>query len=150
VWETPRLPIIAEVLFIGQYRIRTCDLWLRRPTLYPAELIALPHQHSQSARTCQLLILLDTKKTMAIILENCMDLKKKNFPVLFGFLCLGMVIGSLGWEIIERLLASMGSSLSFTMKEPVGFNLYVIAVYVRANLGTILGAISGILLFKVL
>jgi hypothetical protein len=87
---------------------------------------------------------------MAIILENCMDLKKKNFPVLVGFLCLGMVIGSLGWEIIERLLASMGSNLSFTMKEPVGFNLYVIAVYVRANLGTILGAISGILLFKVL
>jgi hypothetical protein len=87
---------------------------------------------------------------MTIILENRMDLKKKNFPVLLGFLCLGMIIGSLGWEIIERILASMGSSLSFTMSKPVGFDLYVIALSLRANLGTLIGALSGVILFKVL
>ncbi len=79
-----------------------------------------------------------------------MDLKKKNFPVLLGFLFLGMIIGSLGWEIIERITASMGSGLSLTMKEPVGFDLYVLALWVRANIGTIIGAVCGVILFKVL
>jgi hypothetical protein len=97
-----------------------------------------------------LLLPLDTKKTMTIILENRMDLKKKNFPVLLGFLCLGMIIGSLGWEIIERIMASMGSGVSLAMKEPVGFDLYVLALWVRANLGTLIGAVGGVILFKVL
>ncbi len=79
-----------------------------------------------------------------------MDLKKKNFPILLSFIVLGMIIGSIGWEILERLITAWGSTLSLTLENPIGFDLYVISFFFRVNLGTLLGAVSGVILFKVM
>src|SRR5215472_17760005 len=39
-WRTRRNPPGIQAVESARYRIRTCGLWLRRPTLYPTELIA--------------------------------------------------------------------------------------------------------------
>lgn len=79
-----------------------------------------------------------------------MDLNKKNFPILLSFIMLGMIIGSIGWEIVERLISAWGSNFSLTLENPIGFDLYVISLFFRVNLGTLLGSISGVILFKVI
>jgi uncharacterized membrane-anchored protein YjiN (DUF445 family) len=87
---------------------------------------------------------------MNIILKNYMDLNKKNFHILLSLIVLGMIIGTLGWEIIERLAASWGGKLSLTIEKPIGFDLYVISFFLRINMGSLIGALSGVILFKVL
>ena len=79
-----------------------------------------------------------------------MDLNKKNFPILLTFIILGMIIGSIGWEILERLITTLGGTLALTLEKPIGFDLYVISLFFRVSLGTLLGALSGIILFKVI
>jgi hypothetical protein len=79
-----------------------------------------------------------------------MDLNKKYFPIFLSFIILGMIIGSIGWEIFERLIRTWGSTLSLTLENPIGFDLYIISFFFRVNLGTLLGAVSGVILFKVM
>jgi uncharacterized membrane protein len=78
-----------------------------------------------------------------------MNLTKKNLSVFLLFLLLGIMIGSLGWEVVERILHLMGARFSLTMSEPVKLlDLYVLSFSFRANIGTLLGAFGGALLFK--
>ncbi|MCK4540885.1 MAG: hypothetical protein KAU17_01495 [Spirochaetales bacterium] len=60
---------------------------------------------------------------------------------------IGGVIGTLGWEIFERLLQLLGWNMNLTAG-PIGFDIAVLAVYLRANPGTLLGSAAGHLLFK--
>ena len=78
-----------------------------------------------------------------------MTLNKKNLPLFILCLILGILIGSLGWEVLERILGHFGISLSLSMKEPIQlFDLYVLTVLFRANPGSFLGLGGGILVFK--
>jgi len=79
-----------------------------------------------------------------------MKLIKKNVPVFIAFLLMGCIIGSIFWEIFERILHLFPdfSYFTLTMKQPaVLLDIYVIALAFRANPGTLLGLIGGIIFF---
>ena len=80
-----------------------------------------------------------------------MTLTKKNVPVFLLIVALGLVIGSLGWEILERVLSLWGLQIGFTLREPITlFDFYVLSVSLRANLGTILGALGGVVVYRLI
>ena len=76
-----------------------------------------------------------------------MKLTTKTLGSFLLFLLLGLVIGSVAWEIVERLVNAAGLSLSLSIG-PVGFDLRVLAVWVRLNPGSFLGAAGGIILWR--
>ena len=76
-----------------------------------------------------------------------MKLTTKNLPVLMRLLVLCIVIGTLAWELLERLLELAGVQLDLTVG-PVGFDIEVLAVSVMANPGTLLGIIPAVVLFR--
>jgi hypothetical protein len=76
-----------------------------------------------------------------------MTLNLKTLPLFFGLLIAGLIIGSLAWEIVERIAAAAGVEFNLGMDEAVGFDLHVLAVSIRLNIGSLAGAIAGILLF---
>jgi hypothetical protein len=65
------------------------------------------------------------------------------------FLVLGVLIGSLAWEVLDRVLSRFGVDLGLSLG-PIGFDLSVLAVSLVLNPGTILGALGGVLLFSLL
>jgi hypothetical protein len=65
------------------------------------------------------------------------------------FLLLGVLIGSLAWEVLERILSRFGVELGMSLG-PVGFDLAVLAVSLVLNPGSLLGALGGVLLFRLL
>ena len=58
-----------------------------------------------------------------------------------------MVIGTLAWEILVRLLSLTGVALDLTVG-PVGFDIVVLSVSLMANPGTLLGAVPAVILFR--
>ena len=76
-----------------------------------------------------------------------MKLTAKNTPVLTRILLLCLVIGTLAWEILERLLLLAGIALDLSVG-PVGFDIEVVAFSVMANPGTLLGILPAVLLFR--
>ena len=79
---------------------------------------------------------------------NAMKLNKKNLGTLIALLLLGALVGSLAWEVLERVIRATGSDFSLTMDRALQlFDLYVLAVSVRANPGTIAGLAAGAVLF---
>ena len=76
-----------------------------------------------------------------------MKLTAKNLPVLTRILLLCLLIGTLAWELVERLLELAGVTLDLAVG-PVGFDIEVIEVAVMANPGTLLGLVPAILLFR--
>ena len=79
-----------------------------------------------------------------------MKLNKKNIPLFITFLFLGSVIGSLFWEVLERILHLflIFKDFTLTMKNPaISLDLYVISIGFRANPGTLLGLTCGIIFF---
>ncbi len=80
-----------------------------------------------------------------------MTLNKKNVPIFLLIIALGVVIGSLAWELFERILGMWGVVVGFTLREPITlFDLYVISVSLRANLGTALGALGGVMVYRLI
>ena len=78
-------------------------------------------------------------------------MNRKNLSSFILLLILGMVIGSLGWELLERLFRQLGVSFSLTLKAPLQIlDLYVVSLSLRANPGTLLGALGGIVLFRLI
>jgi hypothetical protein len=65
------------------------------------------------------------------------------------FLLLGVLIGSLAWELLERILARFGLELGLSLG-PVGFDLEVLVFSLVVNPGSLLGAMGGALLFRLL
>ena len=77
-----------------------------------------------------------------------MKLSKKTLATLVALIALGAVAGSLAWEVVERVAAAAGLPFSLTTEEPLRlFDLYVLAVSVRLNPGTVLGGVAGAVLF---
>ena len=74
-------------------------------------------------------------------------MSSRNRSTFLMFFILGALSGSLGWEVLERVLAQIGVELSLGIG-PVGFDLSVLAVTLIINPGTFLGILGGILLFR--
>ena len=52
---------------------------------------------------------------------------------------MGIVIGSLCWEILERLITMSGINLNLSVG-PVGFDISVLSLYLKINPGSFIGA----------
>ncbi|RPJ03674.1 MAG: hypothetical protein EHM28_14895 [Spirochaetaceae bacterium] len=76
-----------------------------------------------------------------------MTINSKTLPVFLGLLLIGMILGGLAWEIVERIAAAAGTDFHLGMENPIGFDLHVVAVSILLNIGSLAGAILGILLF---
>jgi len=79
-----------------------------------------------------------------------MSLNKKNISIFISIIFMSLLTGSIFWEIFERLihLIPKFSQFTLTVKNPVILlDLYVISLGFRANPGTLLGFITGIILF---
>ncbi len=76
-----------------------------------------------------------------------MKLSKKNLTPLVTIIIMGLVIGTLAWDVVERIFAAAGMPFSLSTGR-VGFDLDVIAFYIRVNPGSFLGAAGGVLLFR--
>ena len=76
-----------------------------------------------------------------------MKLIRKNLTPLLIFLFLGLVIGTLAWGLLERLVALGGREFSLSVG-PLGFDLGVISFYLRFNPGSLLGLAGAVLLFR--
>ncbi|HUZ16862.1 MAG TPA: hypothetical protein VMV68_00630 [Spirochaetia bacterium] len=76
-----------------------------------------------------------------------MKLIKKNVTPFLLLIVLGIFIGTLAWDIVERIFAQAG--LPFNLEVgPIGFDIGVLSLYLRVNPGTFLGAAGGVLLFR--
>ena len=76
-----------------------------------------------------------------------MKLNARNRPTLIRLTLLGILTGSLAWGLLEALLRLFGFSLSLELG-PVGFDLYILSLWLRINPGSLFGLIGGMLLFR--
>ena len=75
-----------------------------------------------------------------------MKLSKKSRSVFLLILFLSLLIGTLSWEILERIIALTGRRMDLSIG-PVGFDIGVLSLWLRLNPGSFLGTVAGILLF---
>lgn len=75
-----------------------------------------------------------------------MKLTAKTMSLFLLLSFLGALVGSLAWEVVERVVAHCGGSLDLSVG-PIGFDLSVLAVQLKANPGTLAGLLAGIALF---
>lgn len=78
-----------------------------------------------------------------------MKLNRGSRPTFLLFLGLGLLIGSLAWEVLERVLEQGGVELALGVG-PVGFDLHVLALSVMVNPGTLVGALGAVVLFRLM
>jgi hypothetical protein len=78
-----------------------------------------------------------------------MKLSKKNRSFLFAFMGLGILIGSLAWEVLERVLSQVGINMALGIG-PVGLDLAVFSFSLLINPGALIGIAGGIFLFRFL
>lgn len=78
-----------------------------------------------------------------------MKLTARNRATFVWFLVAGLLAGSLAWELLERILSQVGLPLRLGVG-PVGFDLSVLAVSLTVNPGTVLGAVGGAVLFRII
>ncbi|MBN2444881.1 MAG: hypothetical protein JXJ04_26235 [Spirochaetales bacterium] len=79
-----------------------------------------------------------------------MKLNKKSIPLFIAFLFMGCLIGSIFWEVLERILHLFPglASFSLTTERPLlFFDLYILSFGLRANPGTLLGLAGGTIFF---
>ena len=76
-----------------------------------------------------------------------MKLSSRNRSTFLAFLGLGFLVGTLGWEVLERIVLQVGIELALGVG-PVGFDLSVVSVFVKINPGTFIGLLGGIFLFR--
>jgi hypothetical protein len=79
-----------------------------------------------------------------------MIFNRKSLPLFLGLMFLGAFVGSLGWEVVERIVQAAGNEISLSLATPVSLDLHVFALAFRPNLGTLVGGIGGIILFFLL
>ena len=72
---------------------------------------------------------------------------KKSRGTFAGILALGIIIGTLAWELLERLITLTGRDFSLSAG-PLGLDLRVISVMFMVNPGTLLGVVAALLLFR--
>lgn len=78
-----------------------------------------------------------------------MKLKRKTVSSFLVLATLGGIVGSLAWELVERIAFSMGFRIDLSVG-PIGFDLHVVAAHALVNPGTFLGLLGGFLIFRFL
>lgn len=78
-----------------------------------------------------------------------MKLTAKTLPSLVLLCVLGMLVGGLAWEVLERVALRFGLEMDLSVG-PVGFDLSVVALSVTVNPGTFLGLVAAVLLLRAL
>jgi len=78
-----------------------------------------------------------------------MKLTSRNRSTFLALLGLGFLVGTLGWEVLERIVLQMGFQLELGVG-PVGFDLSVLSVFIKINPGTFIGVLGGIFLFRMM
>ena len=76
-----------------------------------------------------------------------MKLVRKNLGALVVVLFLGLLVGTLAWDILERIFSQAGLPFSLSTG-PIGFDIGVLSLYVRVNPGSFLGTAGSLLLFR--
>ncbi|MBN1647873.1 MAG: hypothetical protein JW874_07565 [Spirochaetales bacterium] len=76
-----------------------------------------------------------------------MKLTKKNSGHFIALLLLGLIVGTLCWELFARIISSFGTDISFAVG-PIGFDVLVLQFYIKLNPGSVAGIIGGALLFR--
>ena len=76
-----------------------------------------------------------------------MKLTKKNSAVFIAVVFLGLLIGSLAWEIVEHLFGFIDIDIALSVG-PIGFDLDVFALWLKVNPGSFIGASGSILFFR--
>jgi hypothetical protein len=76
-----------------------------------------------------------------------MKLSSKNRGSFGLLLALGALIGSLAWEVLERLLTLLGRDVALGIG-PLAIDLVVVSVSLLINPGTLLGLLGGFLIFR--
>ncbi len=76
-----------------------------------------------------------------------MKITQKYLKYLYQFIIMGIIIGSLSWEIIERIVHLSGIKLDLSAG-PVGFDISVISFYIKINPGSFIGAAGTWFLLK--
>jgi hypothetical protein len=76
-----------------------------------------------------------------------MKLLKRNLGPFFAILLGSITAGTLGWELLARVLSYADIALSLSVG-PVGFDVEVLSVYMKVNPGSFLGVLGGIALFR--
>jgi hypothetical protein len=75
-----------------------------------------------------------------------MKLATKNLGFFLRLLTLSVVVGTLAWELVERIVTLSGGSLELSVG-PIGFDIEVVAISVMANPGSLLGCVAAVVLF---
>jgi len=78
-----------------------------------------------------------------------MKLNSRNRSTFLAFLGLGFLIGTLGWEVLERILLQLGWEIALGIG-PVGFDLSVLSFFIKVNPGTFIGVLGGVFLFRLM
>ena len=76
-----------------------------------------------------------------------MKLSKKNLGILTRLMLLTALIGTLAWAILERIAGTVGAEISLAVG-PVGFDAFILSLYVYVNPGTVLGALAAVPIFR--
>lgn len=76
-----------------------------------------------------------------------MKYTSKNRSALINLFILGTVAGTLFWGVLQALAQLAGLDLKLEIG-PIGFDLHLIALWIRINPGSFLGAAGGYYLFR--
>ncbi|MFP4550638.1 MAG: hypothetical protein ACLFNT_07535 [Spirochaetales bacterium] len=76
-----------------------------------------------------------------------MKLSSKSLPVFTRILVASLAVGTLAWELVERIIALAGRTLDLAVG-PIGFDVHVVALWFMLNPGTLLGILPAVLLFR--
>ncbi len=76
-----------------------------------------------------------------------MKLTARNLPTFLRILLLCLLVGTLAWELVERVLEYAGLSVSLGVG-PVGFDLRVISLWAMFNPGSLIAIGPAFLLFR--
>ena len=78
-----------------------------------------------------------------------MKLLKKNLSIIIAFSIIGILIGSLSWEILERIINMISGNNNFTIsiKNPIQLlDIYILSISFRANPGSLIGFICSLII----
>ena len=90
---------------------------------------------------------IDRIRIILQIHHNLMKLNSRTRGTFFILLLLGFITGTLGWEVLERILAQGGVLLNLSAG-PIGFDLFAVSFYIRFNPGSLVGIIITGFLFR--
>jgi hypothetical protein len=76
-----------------------------------------------------------------------MTFEKGNIGYFLAFVLIGAILGSAIGTLLVNVIPAL-SILNRNLTGPIGFNLEIISFQIKLNLSSIIGIVSGIIIFK--